>query len=29
LDDLSLKEKINQIDKKLNMIIELLNTNKN
>jgi hypothetical protein len=29
LDDLSLKEKMNQIDKKLNMIIELLNTNKN
>jgi len=29
LDDFSLKEKINQIDKKLNLIIELLNTNKN
>jgi hypothetical protein len=29
LDDFSLKEKMNQIDKKLNLIIELLNTNKN
>ena len=29
LDDFSLKEKMNQIDKKLNEIIELLNSNKN
>lgn len=29
LDDFSLKEKMNQIDKKLNLIIELLNNNKN
>jgi hypothetical protein len=29
LDDFSLKEKMNQIDKKLNIIIELLNNNKN
>ena len=28
LDDFSLKEKMNQIDKKLNEIIELLNSNK-
>ena len=29
LDDFSLKEKMNNIDKKLNIIIELLNNNKN
>jgi hypothetical protein len=29
LDDFSMKEKINQIDIKLNLIIELLNNNKN
>jgi hypothetical protein len=29
LDDFSLKEKMNQIEKKLNEIIELLNSNKN